>query len=74
MLKVIPDYLKTKKMCKNGVKKLPFVINYVPNQYKTQEICDKVILENDRTLKFVPDCNKKKRQIVLRLLTIMFMR
>ena len=63
MLKVVPDYHKTKKMCKNGVKKLPFVINYVPNQYKTQEICDKVILENDRTLKFVPDCNKKKDKL-----------
>ena len=44
MLKVVPDYLKTKKMCKNAVKKLPLVIKYVPNQYKTQEICDKVIL------------------------------
>ena len=63
MLKIVPDYLKTKKMCKNAVKKLAFVINYVPNQYKTQEICDKVILENDRTLKFVSDCNKKKDKL-----------
>ena len=26
MLEFIPDYLKTKKMCKHAVEKLPFVI------------------------------------------------
>ena len=31
MLKFIPDHLKTKKMCKHSVKKLPFGIQYVPN-------------------------------------------
>ena len=35
MLKLVPDYLKTKKMCKRAVKKFPFIIRYVPNQYKT---------------------------------------
>ena len=30
LLKFFPYHLKTKKMCKNGVKKLPFVIRYVP--------------------------------------------
>ena len=25
MLKFVPDHLKTKKMCKNAIKKLPFV-------------------------------------------------
>ena len=34
-------------MCKNVVKKLLLVIIYVPNQYKTQEICNKVILNKD---------------------------
>ena len=34
-------------MCKNVVKKLLLVIIYVPNQYKTQEICNKDILNND---------------------------
>ena len=43
MLKFIPDHLKTKRMCKNAVKR--FVIMYVPDRYKTQEMCDKVILE-----------------------------
>ena len=29
---------------------------YVPDWYKTQEMCDKVILENGRTLRLIPDC------------------
>ena len=33
-----PDHLKTKTICKHAVKKLPFVIRYVPNQYKNQEM------------------------------------
>ena len=48
-------------MCKHAVKKLLFVIRYVPDQYKTQEImCDKAVLENGGTLKSVPDCYKKR--------------
>ena len=31
ILKLIPDYPKTKKTCKYAVKKLPFVIRYAPN-------------------------------------------
>ena len=49
MLKCVPDYLKTKKMCKDAVKKLPYLLRYVPDQYKTQQICDKSIHENDGT-------------------------
>ena len=38
MLKFVPDHFKTKKMCKHAVKKLPFVIRYVPDQYNTRQI------------------------------------
>ena len=31
MLKFIPDHLKTKKMCKHTVKKLPYLLRYVPD-------------------------------------------
>ena len=31
MLRFVPDDLKTKKMCKNAVKKLLFLIRYVPD-------------------------------------------
>ena len=31
MLRLVPDHLKTKKMCKYVVKKFSFVIKYVPD-------------------------------------------
>ena len=31
MLRLVSDHLKTKKMCKDAVKKLSFVIQYVPD-------------------------------------------
>ena len=43
--------LKLKKMCKYAVKKLPFLIRYVPDRCKTRQMCDKAILENGGTLK-----------------------
>ena len=50
MLRLALDYLKTKKMCKHAIKKLPFIIKYVPDLYKTQGMCNKDILENNRML------------------------
>ena len=38
MLRLVTDHLKNEKMCKHAVKKLPFLINYVPNQYKTLQM------------------------------------
>ena len=29
MIRFVPNHLKTKKMCQNVVKKLPFVLSYV---------------------------------------------
>ena len=37
MLEFVPDYLKTKKMCKHAVKKLLYLLRYVSDQYKTQQ-------------------------------------
>ena len=37
-----------------------FMIKYVPDQYKTQGMCVKVISENVGTLMFVPDCYKNQ--------------
>ena len=50
MLRFVLEYLKTKKMCKHVVKTFLFVIRYASDRYKTQEICDKAILENGGTL------------------------
>ena len=48
-------------MSKHALKNLPFVIRYVPDQYKTQQMCDKAILENGGTLKSVLDCYKNQQ-------------
>ena len=44
-LKFVPRHLKNKEMCQNIVKKLPFVVRYVSDRYKTQ-------------VPFVPYCYK----------------
>ena len=36
-------------MCKQAVKELPFLIRYVSDRDKTQQMCDKTILENGET-------------------------
>ena len=36
ILKLITDHLRTKKVFNHAVKKMSFVIRYVPDQYKTQ--------------------------------------
>ena len=38
MLEFVPDQLKTREMCKTEVKKLPFVLRYVCNRCKTQNM------------------------------------
>ena len=49
-------------MSKHVVKKLPFLWRYLPDQYTTQRIGDKAILENGRTLKSVPECYKNQER------------
>ena len=73
MPKFVSDHLKTKKTRKNIVKKLSFVTIYVFDQYKTQEICNKVITENFGVLRFIPDCYKYQKKYVIKLLIIIFM-
>ena len=46
--------LKLKK-CEACSWKLPYLLRYVPDQYKTQQMCDKAVLENGGTLNSVPD-------------------
>ena len=41
-VKFVPYHLKTKKICKHAVKKLPYLLRYVPDRYKTQQMCDKL--------------------------------
>ena len=55
MLRFVIDHLKTERMCNNAVKKLPFLIKYIPNQYNTNKICDKNIVEKSGLSGFIPD-------------------
>ena len=48
-------------MCKNTVGKLLVVITYVPDPCKTPDTYHKSIIENDGTLKSVPDYFKNKK-------------
>ena len=57
MWEFVPDYLKTKKMCEHAVKKLPFVIRYVPIDIRL----NKVVQENGGTLQSVPDSHKNQQ-------------
>ena len=56
MLKFVSDHLKTKAKLK-----ITYLLRYVPDQYKTQQMSDKTILENGGTFKSVPCCYKKKK-------------
>ena len=60
MLIFVPDDLKTKK-CKKAVKKLLLPIMHLLDQYRTQEICDEVILDMGGMLRVFPDCSKNRK-------------
>ena len=36
--KLVPNNFKIKKMCSHAVKKLPYLLRYVADQYKTQKL------------------------------------
>ena len=77
MLKLVPNHLKTKKkMCKHAVKKLFYPLRYAPDQYKTQQMCDKAVLEKGGILESVTDGYKNqecynKCVIKLSIITLM---
>ena len=67
MLRFILNHLKTTNMCKHAVKKLLYLLRYVPDQCKCvpdQQMCNKAISENGGTLKSVPDCYKNQEMCV----------
>ena len=40
---------------------VPLVVRYVPDRYKTQQMCHKAILENGGTSEYAPDCCKNQQ-------------
>ena len=45
-------------MCNQAVDNCARTLEFVPERYKTQEICDKVVNTYPSTIKFVPECYK----------------
>ena len=70
MIRLVPNHLKAKKMCKIAVKKLPSVIKYVSDQYKSNEMWN-VTKENDGMLKFIPDYYEDKKCVIKQLIIIL---
>ena len=63
ILKLVPDHLKTKKMSKHAVKKLPYLWRYDPDQsksvpycYKNHEMSNKAVENCPHALEFVLEC------------------
>ena len=46
IIKFIHDHLKTKKMRKHAVKKLHYLLRYVPNRYMIRQMYNEAVLEN----------------------------
>ena len=57
-------------MCKDAIKKLTFLIRYVSDEYKTQQMYNKAVVENGGILKTVPD-NVKVKNCVVKLFIMM---
>ena len=53
MPRFVSDKLKSNKMFKNAIKKLPFAIRYVLDWYKTHKMSDKNFPRNAAVLKLI---------------------
>ena len=42
-------------MCNEAVQSEPFVLEYVPDRYKTQEMCNEAVQSEPEVLRLVPD-------------------
>ena len=56
-------------MCDKAVNRCFFVTDSIPNQYKTQEMCDRIIYENPFSIRYFSDQYGLKK-CVMRLLMI----
>ena len=52
-LKLIPDDLKTQKMCNGAIEKAPWLIHYVPAHLMTWEMCSRPVERCLHHLRFI---------------------
>ena len=50
-------------MCEKAVRRVPYTLDYVLDQYKTQEMCDDAVRRKSWLLGYVPDWFATKQQI-----------
>ena len=60
---VCPDFLKTQEMCNGAVREWPWLLEYVPGQYKIKEVCYGMVERYLSSSQFVPDWFATQRQL-----------
>ena len=60
-LALIPDELKTQKMCETPVKDDPEALEYVPDHFKTKKMCSFAVRIEPCSLAYVPDHFKTQK-------------
>ena len=62
IIKIIPDDMKTDKLCKITVKSYGYLLQLVPEDKKTYDLCKIAVRQDGQALLFVPK-NKKTEEI-----------
>lgn len=57
-LSVVPDALKTKKMCMDAVRKRGSALEYIPENLRTEEICLAAVEQDGEALCYIPFTSK----------------
>ena len=55
ILEYVSDHLKTEEMCKEAVRREPYILLYVLSHVMTQDICNEAVRRDPYTLPYVPD-------------------
>ena len=57
-------------MCNKAVNKYVLGFDYIPDWYKTQEMCDRTISEDHFLLVYCPDKYKTQKSVMKQLITV----
>ena len=45
-LTFVPNHFKTQEMCERAAKRFSYTFLYISDQYKIQQVCEKVVLKS----------------------------
>ena len=57
-------------MCNKAVNKYVLGFDYIPDWYKTQEMCERTISEDPFLLAYCPDKYKTQKSVMKQLITV----